>query len=107
TLFRSRIPRSRRIRGNHQKAGPAGRRAPRLSAPDLRISSRRRVGSGGARMNHPVADPKSGQIQVETETLLQIEIQSESQTTVLNSATESPRQHAVPAHHHKIGVLPA
>jgi len=58
-------------------------------------------------MNHPVADPKSGQIQVETETLLQIEIQSESQTTVLNSATESPRKHAVPAHHHKIGVLPA
>jgi len=55
-------------------------------------------------MNHPVTDAKSGQIQVETETLLQIEIQSESQITVL---AESARQHPGSAHHHKIGVLPA
>jgi signal peptidase I len=55
-------------------------------------------------MNHPVADAKSGQIQVETETLLQIEIQSESQITVL---AESARPQPTTAHHHKIGVLPA
>jgi signal peptidase I len=58
-------------------------------------------------MNHPVADAKSGQIQVETETRLQVEIQSESQNTVPNSAAESARPQPITAHHHKIGVLPA
>ncbi len=55
-------------------------------------------------MNHPVADAKSGQIQVETETLIQIEIHSASQITVL---AESARPQPTSAHHHKIGVLPS
>ena len=59
-------------------------------------------------MTHPVADVKSGQIQVPPDT--QIQTKAQLQIPTLNPLSASTRPQAVsthPSHHHKIGVLPA